>query len=287
MSASIVCCGEVLWDVFPDGERPGGAPLNVAIHAQQLGASAAIISRVGTDARGRRLQEFAAAHGVDTGCLQTDATCPTGTVTVALSAEGQPTYDIVLDVAWDRLAASPDAMEAAANAGFFVFGSLASRTALGQQAVVQLAQAAAFPVLDLNLRAPFYSADLTRALLECARSVKVNDEEWDQLCAWFGLTEAHAFLKQFRLDWICITRGPQGASFHTAEEEFEVKGIPVDVADTVGAGDAFLAGLLSGLAQGLTPSEALERARAAGAWVASKPGATPALTLADLASLLD
>ncbi|HRK74724.1 MAG TPA: PfkB family carbohydrate kinase, partial [Rhodothermales bacterium] len=79
---TIVGLGEVLWDVFPDGIRPGGAPANVAFHAQQLGNRGIITSRVGSDERGTALTEWLAGKGLNTSYIQTDTTHPTGTVAI-------------------------------------------------------------------------------------------------------------------------------------------------------------------------------------------------------------
>lgn len=116
--------GEILFDVFPDGrEVLGGAPFNVAWHLQGFGLAPLLISRVGADAAGERIRAAMAAWGMRLDGLQTDAVHPTGRVTVSLR-DGEPSFEIVPDSAWDFIAADelPDLIPA-----LVYHGSLAVR----------------------------------------------------------------------------------------------------------------------------------------------------------------
>src|SRR3954452_15176255 len=100
----IVGIGEVLWDVFPDGRKvAGGAPFNFAFHCKQLGHEAVIVSRVGDDELGRELRAEVRSLGLTDDFIQTDYEHPTGTVRVTVDEQGQPSYEIVDDVAWDYI----------------------------------------------------------------------------------------------------------------------------------------------------------------------------------------
>jgi fructokinase len=94
--------GELLWDVFPDGKRPGGAPANFAFHAAQLGHEASVISRVGDDELGRELLAHLKTNGISTEYIQIDKQKPTGAVQVEVSPDGTPRFTVVENEAWER-----------------------------------------------------------------------------------------------------------------------------------------------------------------------------------------
>src|SRR5262245_31415159 len=128
MRGPIVGIGELLWDVYPNGRKvAGGAPFNFAFHCHQLGHEAVIVSRVGDDDLGRELREVVKRSGMTDEFIQTDIEHPTGTVWVTV-ADGQPTYDIVENVAWDFLESTSitESLRLAMRA--VCFGSLGSRS---------------------------------------------------------------------------------------------------------------------------------------------------------------
>jgi fructokinase len=281
---TIVCFGEVLWDLLPTGKVAGGAPMNVAYHASNFGLPARIISRVGADELGRELIAFLAAKHIPTELIQTDAAHPTGVVQVSLDEKGSPSYEIVQPAAWDFIAPEAAAQRAVASATALVFGSLACRTAETKNTLLQLIEAAPYRVFDVNLRPPFYSQGLLDELLHKASLVKMNDEELDAIAGWQGQSgdeEAKmAFLKKhYALDALLVTRGPNGAVLLNADGFFAHGGFPVQVQDTIGSGDAFLGGFLSQMLAGAPPARCLEFACAAGAFVATQKGATPVLDI--------
>ena len=120
----IVCFGEVLWDFLPSGKVAGGAPMNVAYHATQLGIYAQMISRIGRDELGESLIDFLNKKGVDTKLVQTDDIFSTGTVNVVLDVSDSPSYEIVEPAAWDYIHLDSMNKAAVKNADTFVFGSL-------------------------------------------------------------------------------------------------------------------------------------------------------------------
>ncbi len=283
----VVCFGEILWDLLPSGKVAGGAPFNVAVHLRQLGVDSALVSRVGRDALGDELLAFLREKHLPEKLIQRDERHPTGTVRVELSPEGQPSYEIVQPAAWDFIEAPPPARAAVKAADAFVFGTLAARSPQSRGALLALLGEAALPVLDVNLRAPFYSRELLEDLLPRARLVKMNDEELELLGGWFaGEANRAALVRRFGWEGLIVTYGAEGAVFITPTHTLRVPGVRVEVTDTVGAGDAFLGAFLSRFLQGAEPEQCLRFAAAAGALVASRPGGTPAFSEAEVLHLM-
>jgi fructokinase len=273
----IVALGEVLWDLFPTGRRAGGAPFNFAFHCHQLGHPAVIVSRVGDDDLGRELRAEVRRLGMSDESIQTDPEHPTGTVRVAVGAEGQPAYTIADNVAWDFIESEPRLEPLAASARAVCFGTLAQRRPVSRQTIrrfVGQARGRCPVVLDLNLRPTAEDPELIRASLGLADWLKLNEDEAKQVPAG-----VHVPL-------VCRTRGGGGCELHTSGPVIEIPGIPVRVADTVGAGDAFNAALLTQYLEGKPLAKAARFANAYAAVVASKPGGTPHVDRAEVERLL-
>ena len=158
----IVCFGEVLWDLLPSGKVAGGAPMNVAYHANQLGIITQMISKIGQDELGKHLIDFLDKKGVDTSLVQTDHNSPTGTVNVTLNSSSSPSYEIVSPVAWDYIHTSKANKTAVKTADAFVFGSLSARNEASRNALLELLNIAKLKVFDVNLRKPHYSKPLLK-----------------------------------------------------------------------------------------------------------------------------
>jgi fructokinase len=290
---TIVGLGEALFDIFPDAQILGGAPLNVAVHAQQLatprGGSAAVVSRVGQDDLGRQIVEALGERGVDTACIQTDPDRDTGKVYVGADSRGEPTFDIVEDVAWDWLQFDPDLDDLARRCAAVSFGSLAQRTAQSRNTIYRFLEASrrAIRMFDVNLRQSYYDQAVLRRSCDIANVVKLNEHELLVVARHLGIYEdnedrcAQAMIKRHDLRMVVVTHGPQGTTLHLPAQP-PVTGQAVsyeraDGADNVGAGDACSAGILVGLVLRLSPQHTVELADHAGAFVASQPGATPRL----------
>lgn len=281
--ATIVCFGEVLWDLLPSGKIAGGAPMNVAYHVNRMGLRAHMISRTGQDDLGREIRQFLETKGVDTQLIQYDPTFPTGVVKVTLDTRGQASYEILQPVAWDYIQPDVQAQEVVAAADVLVFGSLACRTDRTQQTLLELLELAVYSVFDVNLRPPFYSQELLAKLLPMADIVKMNDDELAVIGEWFtsGADEKsrmEGLLQKFNLQGIVVTKGKDGAAFLDADGFYSHPGFAVTVEDTVGSGDAFLAAFLKKRLEGRSPQECLEYACATGALVATHKGGTPAFS---------
>jgi fructokinase len=276
----VICFGEVLWDILPSGAVPGGAPMNVTYHLQKLGKQPALITRVGRDEKGKELAAIFSEHGVCTDFFQVDDEHETGKVFAQPKENNEMVYDIVQPVAWDFIEWKDAYSSLAANADYFVFGSLAARNRDSKNTLLQLLEAAKNKVLDINLRAPHYDRRLVEELLGKTDFVKLNLAELELIAGWFSNhTEFGDRIKsiadRFRLSNIVVTMGGDGAAFYRSGNLYDHPGFSVEVKDTVGSGDAFLAGLLSKLMEHAVPQDALEFANGLGAFIATKTGACP------------
>lgn len=290
MPGPIICFGEILWDVLPTGRQPGGAPFNVAVHLHQLGQPAQLISRVGDDEPGAGLRAFLRGRGLGTDFVQSDQTHPTGVVHANVSDRHEVTYQIVQPVAWDYIAYSEALGQLVAGADMLVFGSLAARTATTRDTLYRLLPQAKFRVFDVNMRPPHYTQPVVEHLLANSDLVKLNHHELAEIQGWLGQSadgdEALEWLAaRFGLQAVCVTLGADGALLWAGGQLHRSPGFVVEVADTIGSGDAFLAALLTGWLAGQPPQECLRQACATGALVATHRGATPAITPAEVAAL--
>src|SRR5262245_24763096 len=231
----IVGIGELLWDVYPDGRKvAGGAPFNFAFHCHQLGHPAAVVSRVGADEFGREVRSAVRALGLTDELIQEDAHHPTGTVSVALE-QGQPTYTIHEDVAYDHLAWPPGLETTFSHAQAVCFGTLIQRHPTARATVGRALTAArnALVVCDINLRQHFWSAEVIESSLRASRWAKLNDGELAVLADTFGLkgsSEAGRLTdlrRRFDLELAALTRGEKGCLVQTDDEEVSVPGRPV------------------------------------------------------------
>lgn len=282
----IVAIGEVLWDLLPSGAILGGAPANFAFHARALGAEVSLISRVGSDDLGREIRRRYEAAGLAGDTLQVDPTAPTGTVSVELSADGQPNYTIHEHVAWDALAADDAALTAVAKADAICFGSLAQRSSVSRESIGALLAAtapAALRIFDINLRQSFYSRAVLEESLRLANVLKLNDAELPVLAEMFDLkgddrAQLATLAERWELRAVALTRGSRGALLFSAEgfSEHPGKAAP-SVRDTIGAGDAFTAMLALGLLAQWPLDVINDRANTVAAYVCSQSGATPEL----------
>jgi fructokinase len=290
VNETIVGIGELLWDLFPDGRCPGGAPFNFAWHARMLGADAVMISRLGEDRLGRDLREVVRHAGFDDRLIQHDPEHATGTVRVELKAAGQPSYTITEDVAWDFIEPQEAACAAVRQAAVLCFGSLAQRSRVSAEAITALigcATRTAKIIFDVNLRQRFYTPETLERSLRAAHVVKLNDEELRTVGHMLSLGDAPAaeILRRYEIDLLVETLGADGCIVHRPDGNFRGPGFTVKVADTVGAGDAFTAALAVGLARGERIETMARQANLVGAFVASRRGGTPHYTNEDLNAL--
>ncbi len=281
MSDEILCVGEILWDALPEGLFLGGAPLNVARHLHVLGEEVAVVSRVGNDPLGAEARRRLRAQGLADALVQIDDSLPTGFVRVALDdATGEPDYEIVEPAAWDAIAFTDALQQHAEGAAALVFGSLAQRAAPSRNTIQRLCKTDALRVFDINLRPPYVDRAVVEHSLRAADVVKLNEAELSRLRDWFGLAAAPEAAMDdlgttFGCRAVCVTTGEAGAWLWEDGACSHQAGYAVQVQDTVGAGDAFLSALLSGLLDGRGGAPLLNLANRLGAFVASYSGALP------------
>lgn len=280
MTPTITCFGEILWDVLPTSKQPGGAPMNVAADLRNFGLNAQLISRVGSDDLGRELIDFLAQKGIPTELVQVGQTHLTGVAKANISDSNEVTYKILQPVAWDYIMPESDLIDVVKQSELFVYGSLAARSPQTHETLLALLEVAPRKVFDVNLRAPHYNRTVVEELLHQADIAKLNEHELAELSGWYGqeldLNKAMQQLRErYSLETLCVTLGPDGAAMLDGSGFTKQAGFTVDVSDTIGSGDAFLAGFLYKMLQGEMPQKTLEFACATGAYVATKQGATP------------
>lgn len=280
-SSLVICFGEILWDNLPTGRNPGGAPMNVAYHLNKLGVPGALISAVGADEAGRDLLNFLKNKGVSAELVQEDAQHATSEVIATMNEEHEVSYEILAGVAWDYIAKEKINIQAVAEASAFVYGSLSARSAQSRETLFYLLERVTYKVFDVNLRAPHFAPELILSLMQHADLLKVNAAELHAIAAWLNVKSgpeaeiiAEIFSK-YQVQEVVVTKGGAGASLYTREKSHHAKAYQVDVQDTIGSGDSFLAALLAMKSKGAEPEAALQTAVAMGAFITSKPGACP------------
>ena len=294
MNAEFYAFGEILWDCLPSGRHAGGAPFNVASHLVQLGVSASLLSAVGQDTLGDEILEVARQKGVNVQFVsRTHVGLPTGTVLAVVDTMGNATYEIVQPVAWDEITVSAEAVEAVAKASAFIFGSLASRSPYNRKQLESLlVLKRPLKFFDVNMRPPFADPERIVELAARADVIKLNHDEVGQIASWLrtgkptpnppqnadAVAEACSAISEATMTpRICVTMGAAGAALWDRSTLVFAPAPKVVVKDTVGAGDAFMAGLMIGLTRGADTQTVLETACRLGAIVASHDGATPLL----------
>lgn len=282
----VIGLGELLWDCFGEERRPGGAPANVAFQANQLGCRGTVVTRVGQDDLGTELLDFLKQQGLSTEFVQIDKTSPTGTVTVEFTDANDPQYTIHEQVAWDQLEFNDQLASLMGSARAVCFGTLAQRKAASREAIHQCLAATGddcLVVYDVNLRQRYYDRDWIEPSLKAARIVKLNRDEVDVLSELLELSadDLSEFAAQLQtaygVEAVCITRGSDGCLIYAESQTYDIPGSPVEVADAVGAGDAFTAALISRRLMGWPWEQAALFANRVGGLVASKAGAMPVL----------
>lgn len=280
MESNILCIGEILWDRLPEGDFLGGAPFNVAYHLKMFGGEVTFISRTGDDELGKVTLERVEDLGISAAHIQNDKYLPTGVVDVTFTEGGVPHYIIREPAAWDAIGLDKQTERIICESAAIVFGTLAQRNPVSGKTIRSIRTSPALKVLDLNLRTPYDQPEIVRESLEIADFLKVNDEEFHRLQEWFGLPgsmseTAGMLAKRFNLKVICVTRGGDGAFLLHNGNWLKSDGVRIRATDTIGAGDAFLAVLLTGYLKRYPMQKVLDRANRFGAYIATRKGGTP------------
>lgn len=287
-----VAYGEVLWDVFANEKKIGGAPLNVALRMKTLGCEVAMISCVGKDEDGKAIIDQVKSLGLETDAIMQTENFATGLVNVTLNERGSASYEISYPSAWDKIVLNDFAKKLVADADVLIYGSLVCRDEVSRQSLEELLQTEAYKVFDVNLRKPHYSYEILNKLMNSANFIKFNDEELLEIAEamqspFISLEDnMHFIAEKTKATAMCVTKGKHGALLMWEGQLYENGGYPVEVADTVGAGDSFLAALITSLLTGKAPQTAIDFACAVGALVAEAPGANPEISNSKIENLM-
>ena len=272
----IIGLGEIVWDCLPEGKKLGGAPVNFAFHAQQLGADSYPVSAIGNDDLGQETIETCLGYGLRLDYLQKND-LPTSRVLVSLDENGSPRYQILENVAWDDLKATPEVLALASQADAICWGSLAQRSEASRKAILKILDAVpdgAMKVFDINLRQHYYSKEVVTASLERATVLKLNEDELPELEKLTGLDGIPAIIHKFSLDYLIYTCGAAFSEVYGPDGLLSHMETPkVKVADTVGAGDSFTAAFIASILKGESVAEAHDRAVKVSARVCENHGA--------------
>lgn len=280
----IVCFGEVLWDVFPEGSKAGGAPFNVAYHVYKTGTDVKMLSRIGNDELGRKLTDQIKNWGITADYIQIDHEHPTSTVIAKIDEDNEATYEIINHVAWDYIDFLPEHEKLVSEAGAFVYGSLSARNPKTRETLLKLLEFSKLNIFDVNFRPPFIEVDLIKELLHKADIVKMNKAEMRRIMEFLDKEyvsedESAAYIRNhFDIKEIILTKGSKGARYFAGNSNYSFPAVPIQIADTVGSGDSFLSGFISKRIQGKSPEEIMNEATALGAFITSKHGACPDYT---------
>ena len=276
----LVCYGEILWDVLPSGELPGGAPMNVAYHLHKLHRSVSLITAIGNDLHGTALMNLLSKWGIGREHCHIDHYHPTGMVYAQERAPHEMIYDIVFPSAWDFILWNDQYATLMQETDYLVFGSLACRNHTSGNTLFKLLETAKNKVLDINIRPPHFSPKTVEQLLHKTDILKLNLAELDLIAGWHAplhrVTDKIQLIQdRFLINTIVVTLGDKGALLCMDGNFYEHAGYKVQVADTVGSGDAFLAAFLSRFIDKAPPEKMLDFACAMGALITSYRGACP------------
>lgn len=283
---NITCFGEILWDIFPgDHPRAGGAPFNVSYHLNKMGVQAQMISGVGDDSLGHELLSKVKGWGLLDDTIQIQKEYPTSTVIAHIDEHNEAHYDIVENVAWDYIKITEVNKNLVKRSDALVFGSLATRNEISRNTLFELVEDSKFNVFDINLRAPFYDVKTIKDLLHHTQLAKFNKAELRLILEFLNKEyineqDAAKFLQDcFGIKEIIISKGSKGAVYINEDQTYTYPAVSIEIKDTVGSGDSFLAGFLSKRWVTEDIYEMMIQATSLGAFITSKEGACPDYSL--------
>ncbi|SFB56812.1 carbohydrate kinase family protein [Algoriphagus aquimarinus] len=287
MQHKAVIFGEMLWDCLPSGPVPGGAPMNVTLNLHQLGLDSRLISAVGKDTEGQQLLEFLETFNLPLNLIQFNAEHKTSKVLVNVDDPENIKYTIVSPVAWDFIHWNTEIDEAVEASDAFVFGTLGVRNGESLTTLLKLLHHKTLRVFDVNFRPPFYDFEIIETLLGFTDILKINEDELDIFADYFDVEPSVKSVcshldQHYPMDLICVTQGSKGALIYKDGHITSHEGYKVKVADSIGAGDAFLSGFIKTYLEDQPLDQVLDFACKLGAFVASKKGGTPRYEVSDL-----
>jgi fructokinase len=277
----ILGIGELVWDVFPEGKQLGGAPVNFAFFAKELGAEAYPVAALGTDRLGDEAIQMLKPSGLSLDFIQRNS-LDTSRVLVTTDENGVPQYEIVENVAWDAMECNTEVLALASEADVICWGSLAQRSEKSRESILAILDAApetCLMVFDINIRQKFYTAEVIEESLKRADILKLNEDELPIVCELFGIEGTQAeqisqIIERYDLKNVIFTQGAVCSEVYDADGLVSRMDTPkVEVADTVGAGDSFTATYVTSILLGRTPLQAHELAVKVAAFVCTQNGA--------------
>ena len=280
---NIIGIGEVLWDVFPEGKKLGGAPCNFVYHAQKQGAKGLVLSAVGSDKNGEKIFELLHSKHISTELIQVNNKA-TSTVDITLNNQGIPEYTIHEDVAWDFIEYNDVIEEKVSKSDVIYFGSLAQRNLISRNTILKILiehNPETIVVYDINLRQSFYNLRDIEASLQLCNILKLNEDELKIVCELTGINakneeqQVMKLLKRYNLKLLALTKGSEGSLLLNPSEKSYLPTPKVEVKDTVGAGDAFAATMIVNFTKGRSLKEIHKKAVEISAFVCTQDGAMP------------
>ena len=282
MKRTIVGIGEILWDMLPAGKQLGGAPMNFAYHAKQLGGEAYMVSAIGNDKLGAEILKKLKEVSLNKKFVQIKREFPTGTVDVKIDEHGKPEYVIHENVAWDFIEWNDEIAALTEKTDAVCFGSLAQRSEVSRTTILKFIKNVGekcIKLFDINLRQNFYSKEIIEKSLAYASILKLNDEELPVVAQMFGFSGDEKkiisdIIQKFNLELVALTRGANGSLLVSKNELSELPGKKVEIVDTVGAGDSFSAAVVCGLLEEKSLDEINKTANELAAKVCTQKGGT-------------
>lgn len=281
----VLVIGEILFDVFPDYRRLGGAPFNFAYHLKNFGFNVRFISRIGMDDAAKEILHRLELAGFNLDDMQIDDAHPTGSVKVKLDKSGAPQFDIISEVAYDYIEFKPEYHANLINeARIIYFGSLVQRSEAGcenLQAFISRNASKKIKFYDINLRPGCYNNDLIEKSLSKTDILKLNTGELEKLRQMRSLKMenkkfVHYLMETYSIHTVSLTKGESGSELFTNDGSFSSGAADaIKVVDSVGAGDAYAAMLAAGMLKNWPPQEILERASLFASRICEIKGASP------------
>jgi len=249
----ITAIGEIIFDVYPQEKKIGGAPLNFIYHINKLTDNGILISRVGKDNAGQEAISFLQKNRIPVKFVQIDNEYGTGSAFANLDENKIPHWEIPTDQAYDFINIPPEAGQIIEETSCFYFGSLAQRMERSRATIQSFFEKKDIKYfLDLNIRQDYYSKHIIDASLSAANILKVNEDELRLLhnlffIGKFNIKEcAVSIMESFSIEFLAVTMGANGAYLFSKENFDYYNNSTIKISDTVGAGDAYSAILAIG-----------------------------------------
>ncbi len=278
----IASVGEIFLDLLPNGVRLGGTPVGTAWYCAEMGAQAWLVSAVGDDQHGWRVQRELKERHLSERYVPLSEKYATGEARVHYDANGKSSYHFLEDVAWDHIAQTPELLALASQTNAVIYSTLGQRSEQSRQTIYAFLDkqpAHSLRLLNLHLRVPYYNAEVLEQSFRRATVVKINQYEMQAVADFLGQSfscaeeMARALLSRYAdLRFVAYTRGENGSLLFDRIHTYECGGFYADqFINPLGCGEAFCAVLCLGLLNGADPAKINEEANRAACCVCSEP----------------